>query len=322
MRIHSVTLNPAIDQTVTLDRLVPGEVHRATAVRQNAGGKGVNVASCLADWQLGVAAHGLLGRDNAAPFERLFADKGIDDRFIRVAGSTRVNLKLVDGQGTTDINLNGMTVAEGHIDAVVVALGAAVEAGDLVVLAGSVPPGCRGDIYALLVKRLRSMGCHVLLDTSGAALTHALDADKLPHIIKPNCDELAAWLGRPIMGQTELIETARRLLARGVELVAISMGAQGALFVSAKEAIATRLTLDQVASTVGAGDAMVAGIAAALVESAGLERLARLATAFAGGKLSMAGPNLPARGLVEALAARASVSVLEMADNGHEGRGS
>ncbi|WP_043609768.1 PfkB family carbohydrate kinase, partial [Novosphingobium sp. B-7] len=67
MRVHTLTLNPAIDETITLDRLVPGQVHRARGVRQNAGGKGINVASCLADWRTPVSAHGLLGRDNAAP---------------------------------------------------------------------------------------------------------------------------------------------------------------------------------------------------------------------------------------------------------------
>lgn len=313
MPIHTVTLNPAIDQTVTLDRLIPGEVHRATAVRQNAGGKGVNVASCLADWKLGVVAHGLLGSDNAAPFDQLFAEKAIDDRFIRVVGSTRVNLKLIDRQGTTDINLDGIAVDESRVDMVVATLSAAVEAGDLVILSGSVPPGCRHDIYALLVKRLRSMGCRVLLDTSGLPLTHALRADVLPNVIKPNRDELAAWVGHPFADRAALIDTARRLLDRGVEQVVVSMGAEGALFLSVEGTIATHLALSGVNSTVGAGDAMVAGLAAAFHERADVERLARLATAFAGGKLGMAGPNLPARGAVEALAEEVSVSGLAIA---------
>ncbi|MEP9400485.1 1-phosphofructokinase [Sphingomonas sp. VNH70] len=313
MRIHTVTLNPAIDETVTLDRLVPGEVHRAHAVRQNPGGKGVNVASCLADWNLDVVAHGLLGSDNAAPFDQLFARKAIEDRFIRVVGATRVNLKLVDRTGTTDINLTGIAVDESRVDMVVATLGAAVRPGDLVILSGSVPPGCSHGIYAMLVTRLRDAGCRVLLDTSGIPLERALAADVLPHVIKPNRDELAAWAGHPLTDRAELIGTARRLLDRGVELVVVSMGAEGALFLSAEGTVATRLVLGAVSSTVGAGDAMVAGIAAALHERADPERLARLATAFAGGKLGMAGPNLPERGAVEALAAEVSVSEPEAA---------
>lgn len=313
MRIHTVTFNPAIDHTVTLDHLVPGEVHRARAVRQNAGGKGVNVASCLADWGADVAVHGLLGRDNAAPFDALFAQKRIEDRFIRLDGSTRVNLKLVDAQGTTDINLDGMPVDDGLVEKVASHLFLAARAGDLVVLSGSLPPGCPHDIYSRLVAQLRDRGCRVLLDTSGDPLKHALDADVLPHAIKPNRSELAAWTGKPEMDRDSLIEVAEGLRQRGVELVVISLGEEGALFVSAQGAVCAHLALTGVASTVGAGDAMVAGIAAALAEGLGLERLARLATGFAVGKLGMAGPNLPALGAVRALAEEVSISAMSMA---------
>jgi len=118
MAVFTVTLNPAIDQTVMLDRLVPGEVHRARSVRQDAGGKGINAASCLADWDVPVTVMGLLGGANAAPFDALFAEKSIIDRCQRHGGSTRVNLKLVDVHGTTDINMNGAPATEARIDAV------------------------------------------------------------------------------------------------------------------------------------------------------------------------------------------------------------
>jgi 1-phosphofructokinase len=313
MRVHTVTFNPAIDQTVTLDHLVRGEVHRARAVRQNAGGKGVNVASCLADWAVPAIAHGLLGSDNAAPFDALFARKAIDDRCIRITGSTRVNLKLVDANATTDINFDGITVDDGCVERVIEALCAAVRSGDLVALSGSLPPGCPCDIYAQLVGRLRALGATVLLDTSGLPLKCALDADVLPNIIKPNRDELAGWLGRPVEHRDALTGAMEALLQRGVDLAVVSMGAEGALFLSADGALHARLALDGVTSTVGAGDAMVAGICAAMVEQAGLERLARLATAFAAGKLGMAGPNLPARAAVEALAAETDVTALTVA---------
>lgn len=311
MRVHSLTLNPAIDQTVMLDRLVPGEVHRARSVRQNAGGKGVNVASCLADWGVPVIAHGLLGSDNAAPFDALFEAKAIDNRCVRIAGATRVNLKLVDRDGTTDINLDGIAVDENAVGMVVATLGAAAQPGDLVILSGSVPPGCPFDIYVTLTARLKHKGCRVLLDTSGPPLKSALDADILPDIVKPNWEELCAWTGQADMDQAALMEAAHTLLRRGVGLVVISMGGEGALFMSEQGSVSASLPLEDVASTVGAGDAMVAGIAAGIAENAGLDRLARLSTAFAVGKLGMVGPNLPAPGSVQALAAEVNVAVLE-----------
>lgn len=313
MRIHTVTFNPAIDETIMLDRLIPGEVHRARAVRQNAGGKGVNVASCLADWGADVVVHGLLGSENAAPFAALFAAKGITDRFIRVAGSTRVNLKLVDDAGTTDINLDGMAADDTLVAKVVGQLNLSVRAGDLVALSGSLPPGCPHEVYAAMVAQLRERGCRILLDTSGAPLKHALDAAVLPHVIKPNRSELAAWTGQTAMDRASLLAAGADLCRRGVELVVISMGEEGALFVSAQGALCAHLSLDGVASTVGAGDAMVAGLAAALADGMPLEALARLATGFAVGKLGMTGPNLPELNAVRALAQEVSICAMTMA---------
>ncbi|GAB7551649.1 1-phosphofructokinase [Novosphingobium sp. 11B] len=313
MRILTVTFNPAIDQTVTLDRLVPGEVHRARSVRQNAGGKGVNVASCLADWGEDVSAYGLLGSDNAASFDALFAVKGIEDRFIRIAGTTRVNLKLVDPAGTTDINLDGIAVDPGRAEMVAATICDAAREGDLVVLAGSLPPGCPPDTYAALTARLRAIGCRVVLDTSGLPMKCALESAQPPHVVKPNRDELSQLLARPLPDMVALLEAARTLRDGGVALVVVSMGADGALFVSDEGALTARLAIGEVASTVGAGDAMVAGITAALAEEASLERTARLATAFAVAKLGMAGPNLPALASVHALAEEVIVTPIETA---------
>src|SRR5438477_11391870 len=106
MKIATVTLNPAIDQTVRADGFRPNMVNRAQAMQFDAGGKGVNVASFLADAGYEVTVTGLLGQDNADIFEQLFADKRIDDRFVRIPGRTRIGVKIVDeaGQQTTDIN--------------------------------------------------------------------------------------------------------------------------------------------------------------------------------------------------------------------------
>lgn len=317
MSIVTLTLNPAIDQTVTLDRLVRGEVHRASAVRFNAGGKGVNVASCLADWGSDVVATGLLGADNAASFEALMTAKGIGDRFVRVPGATRTNIKLVDTQETTDINLPGFDADAGAMDAVSRTLSQYAEPGrvpaPLMVLAGSLPGGASADAYAALLAGLVPAGARVLLDASGPAMRAALAGAALPHAIKPNVAELAELVGRPLAGVGDVAAAARDLHRRGIALVVVSMGADGALFLGAQGAVRASLPPVTRGSTVGAGDAMVAGIAAALSEGGDLERIARLATAFAVGKLGLAGPNLPAREEIERLAAQTSVEAMDMA---------
>lgn len=306
-RVVTLTFNPAIDQTVIVAHLVPGEVHHATSERQNAGGKGVNVASCLSDWGIEVSAHGLLGADNAAPFEALFATKAIADGFVRCAGATRTNLKLVDQAGTTDINMDGAPADPEQIDAVIAAVIAEAGPDALVVLAGSVPPGCPPDVYARIIASLGGSGTTTILDTSGEPLRAALEADVLPDVVKPNAHELSEWLGKAVRTPAEIRQAAAQLHERGVKLVAVSLGEEGAFFLSDEGALTAKLAAGEIASTVGAGDAMVAGIAAALAQGGDLKRIARLSTAFAVGKLGLAGPNLPNKHTIEALAAKVAI---------------
>lgn len=304
--VITVTLNPAIDQTITLDALNPGHVHRARAVRSDAGGKGVNVACCLADWGIPVFATGVLGYDNAAPFEALLAKKGIDDRFVWIAGETRTNLKLLDAASieTTDINLPGLAVTPGTLVSVRAVLNGIVTEGCLVVLAGSLPGQLPLETYAHLTVALKARGARVVLDASGPALAAALaaPAHALPHAIKPNRNELEEWAGRPLPTLDAVAAAARSLHEHGVPLVVVSLGPDGALFVSEEGMWHAHPPATEVASTVGAGDALVAGLVAGLHTGLDLPATARLALAFAAGKLTQAGANLPGREAVQAIA--------------------
>jgi 1-phosphofructokinase len=309
MTLLTITLNAAVDQTISLDKLTPGAVHRARDVTYTAGGKGVNVASCLADWGAPVAASGLLGRENATLFEALLKEKGVEDRFVRVDGASRMNVKLVDDHDTTDINLRGFfagSAALAALDRVLDDFSARREQGvpSLAVLAGSLPDGCPDDIYARQVAKLKLAGFRVILDASGPALRAALAAKALPFCVKPNRSELEEWAGEKLDSGGALLAAAQGMLWRGIPLVVVSLGKDGALFISHEGALLARAEAPNIVSTVGAGDAMVAGIAAALAEGASLERVARLSTAFSLGKLGRAGPNLPDRETLEAFAGR------------------
>lgn len=306
--VLSVALNPAIDLTIEVSGLRIGEVNRAQRAQQDAGGKGINVASCLADYGVDVAVTGQLGRDNPALFEALFDDKGIADRCLYIDGSTRVNAKVVDpAKGeTTDINLPGPQQTAAQIDAQIARLKDVLDelAGTVrwVVLSGSLPPGWPADAYATLIRHAHAVGGKVMLDTSGRAFSEALAAS--PDIVKPNRDELAEHLGRPLGSIAEVIGAARGLLAAhpGMRLVAVSMGSEGAVFVSPTDAVVAHPLEVEPISSVGAGDAMVAGIAAAQLAALPIDDCARLATAFAAGKLTRLGPHLPALETVQSLA--------------------
>jgi len=279
--VVTVTPNPAIDWMLTVPAFAVGAVNRVVGERREAGGKGVNVAVALAAFGHRVAATGFLGRDTAAPFEALFARWGIADRFVRLDGATRVDVKLVDpAQGeTTDVNLPGLAVTTEAVEALKEKLRGLALPGRWVVLAGSLPPGVAPTLYRDLVLNQKDAGSRVLLDTSGDALRHALEA--APHVVKPNVHELEALAGRALPTREAVVEAARGLLARGVERVVVSMGAEGALFVAGDEALWARPPQAAVLSTAGAGDAMVAGVVAAERAGLALPDVARWATAFA-----------------------------------------
>ncbi|MCS3804477.1 1-phosphofructokinase [Chromobacterium alkanivorans] len=312
-RVHTVTLNPALDQTIALARLTPGAVNLAQSASSNAGGKGVNVASCLADWGAPVGVCGLLGRNNSEAFEQLFLDKRIADHMLRLPGDTRVNIKLADlsSGDTTDVNLPGIAAGEAQLEQVGAELAARLRPGDIVALCGSLPPGLPADSYLRLCRLLRPLGARLLLDSSGEALSQALDGDAPPHCVKPNRHELELWAGRALPDTAAVLACARGLLQRGVEQVVVSLGADGALFASRDRALLASLPAQQPLSTVGAGDALVAGLAAARLDGLDLEAEARLAVAFAAAKLARVGPHLPPPEQVRAMAAQVRLQSLD-----------
>ncbi|ABF46468.1 MULTISPECIES: 1-phosphofructokinase [Deinococcus] len=308
-RIATLTLNPALDLTVRADGWRQGEVNIGQSLHWDAGGKGVNVAAFLADWGLPVTATGLLGDQNPERFETLFRTKGIRDDFVRVSGATRVGVKLVDGaaQETTDINLPGLAATPEALQALEARLDRLTADHSVFVLAGSLPPGVAPDFYARLIARLRAAGCFVALDTSGAALQAALAADVLPDLVKPNIHELEAALGRPLGSEVEVLEAARELLRRGAGWVAVSQGERGALLVTEEEAVRARPPRVAVKSTVGAGDAMVAGLLSAHLDGLNLMDAARRATAFSLAAITRLGAHLPSQAELEEFARQVAV---------------
>ncbi|MBF5043908.1 1-phosphofructokinase [Aggregicoccus sp. 17bor-14] len=304
----TVTLNAALDHSLECAHFRAGEVNRVSAHWQTPGGKGVNVAAFLSGWVKPVAAAGFLGRDNAAPFEALFRERGIEDRCVRVAGETRANLKVLDRErdAVTDLNLPGVRVGPSEWSALLAQVDALAHRQPLFVLAGSLPEGLPGDAYAQLVRRLRAAGCRVALDASGAPLRHGVR--ERPHLLKPNLRELEELVQRRLPDRAAVLAAARGLVADGVEQVVVSLGAEGALWVEARQALYARPPApERLVSTVGAGDALLAGVLAGLALGEPAAAALRRGTAFAVGTLGCAGPVLPGHAELEALGARVQV---------------
>ena len=316
VRIATVTLNPAIDQTVSIPNFRAGQVNRVAYTRSDAGGKGVNVASVLADYGAGtehpfpVSVTGFLGQENTLLFERLFAEKGIEDRFVRIAGSTRIGIKIVDEprQETTDINFPGEMPTAKDVAALFQIVEELTATCSWFVLSGSIPVGLSPEIYRELVEAIKAKGRAVVLDTSGEGLRRALAA--APTMVKPNVDELRELSGKPLHREEAIVRAAQRLLERGIDCVVVSMGKQGALFVEREEVIIARPPEVVVKSTVGAGDAMVSGLVASKARDDSLADCARLATAFSVDAITRVGSGLSSMDSINAYMAQVAVETV------------
>lgn len=279
-KILTLTTNPALDLTVQLGPLQVGQVNRSEAMLSHAAGKGINVAQVLADLGHTLTVAGFLGVDNQQPFESLFARRGFVDEFVRVPGETRSNIKLAESSGRiTDLNGPGPQVSLQAQQSLATRVEQIAGDFDAVVVAGSLPRGVDAQWLKTLLLRLKAMGLKVALDTSGEALRAGLQAS--PWLIKPNTEELADALDAPIISIAAQAHAAATLRQRGIGHVVISQGSEGVHWFSADVALQALPPKVSVASTVGAGDSLLAGMVHGLLSGHKPEQTLRTATAIA-----------------------------------------
>ncbi|MDQ4070906.1 MAG: 1-phosphofructokinase family hexose kinase, partial [Actinomycetota bacterium] len=247
--VVTVTANPAVDQTVWVPGFRAGEVNRVRRQELSPGGKGVNVAAFLAAFGIETLATGFLGTSNAGLFEDFLDERGIAHRFVPVHGTTRTGVKIVDEDAgtTTDINFPGFEVGPERVTELETVVGSLGGSGRWVVLSGSLPPGAPVDLYARLGWSARVAGMRVAVDTSGPPLSEAVGSSL--DLLKPNREELEELAGRQLGGRESIAGAARDLVDGGIATVVVSLGAEGALFVRADEALFAAAPRVPVAST-------------------------------------------------------------------------
>jgi 1-phosphofructokinase len=260
--IVTLTANPSVDRTLEIPSLDRGEVIRATAARVHPGGKGVNVARALV--ANGIPARAVLpagGRGGDLLLDLLSSD-GVDVVPVHIADAIRENVTVVEPDGTvTKLNAPGPELSPGEIERLIQFTVEASVGADWVALCGALPPGAPDDLYATLVTELHRAGVRVAVDTSGAALVTAIGAR--PDLIKPNEGELAEAIADPIQTLGDVATGARRLLDRGVGQVLVSLGSEGAVSVADSSVLRAWTARVVPRSTVGAGDATLAGFLSA-----------------------------------------------------------
>lgn len=260
--IYTVTLNPSLDYTMRLDGLTAGEVNRSVSEETTAGGKGINVSATLAGLGIRSRALGFVAGFTGRELSLLVGEMGVDADFIELPeGATRINVKLKAGE-ETDINGGGPRVTEQDVERLCERL-AALEGGDTLVLAGSVPKGLSSDAYERILARLSGRGVRAVVDAERDLLLNTLKHK--PFLIKPNLRELGELFGEKPTTLDEIAALARRLREMGAQNVLVSMAGDGALLLDEHGELhfqkALKITL---VNSVGAGDAMVAGFLAAL----------------------------------------------------------
>lgn len=272
--IVTLTPNPSLDRALHLERLEPGEVNRAAATHLHPGGKGINVSRALAAH--GVASRAVLpsGGPDGAQVVALLAAQGVDAHPVPVSGDTRSNITLSESSGaTTKVNAPGPVLTADEQEALLAAVDAELAAGaDAVVAAGSLPAGVDDGFFTRVADLGAARGVPVLLDTSGAPFAAAVRHGGLA-LVKPNDDELAELVGRELVTVGDVLDAAATVRAGGTEAVLVSLGAHGALLVTAAGAWWAGGPALVPVSTVGAGDSTLAGYLAA--DGAPADRLRR-----------------------------------------------
>jgi 1-phosphofructokinase len=313
--IVTVTPNPSIDRTVTLTGpLTRGAVHRVSSVTSEPGGKGVNVARALT--LAGLDAVAVLPAPANDPLISALTASALPFSCVPTEGAVRTNLAITEHDGTTTkLNEPGAPLDSAALDAFTMAVIAAAESASWVVLSGSLPPGVPDHWYAHMAALLAPYPCRVAVDTSDgplAALVDGLDR-AAPDLIKPNAEELAGVLGYSpraleaavAQGDPEpVVDVARQLVDRGVRAVLATLGAAGAVLVDQTGSWMAAPPPVVARSTVGAGDASLAGYLRADVGGAVPPERLQMAVAYGSAAAALPGSALPRPAQIDLTAVR------------------
>ncbi|MBB6173107.1 1-phosphofructokinase [Nocardiopsis mwathae] len=294
--IVTVTPNPSVDHTLEVDGLVRGEVLRVRSTCAQAGGKGVNVSRALRGSGVPTRAVLPVGGGGGAEFTALLGD--LPCRAVPISGETRSNVAITEADGTTTkLNAAGPVLTPAEIEDLLAAVDDELGRGPRwLVASGSLPSGAPTDLYVRIAELADKHAVPLALDTSGTPLTAAARAGSVA-LLKPNLDELAAMIGRPLPTVGAVVGAAREVVARGNQAVLVTLGRHGALLVEATHCWWASGPRVRPRSTVGAGDCALAGYLAAGPDTQ--ERL-RHAVAWGTAAVSLPGTTVPSPDAVAA----------------------
>ena len=302
--IVTVTLNPSMDKTGNLSNYEHGGTNRITNVIRDAAGNGIIASKTLHALERAESvATGFLGGINGERISLILEGMGIRSDFVKIAGDTRTNLKVVEDNGfVTEFNEPGPVVNQSEIEALTEKILGYAGEETVFIISGSIPRGCPDTIYADLITKVKEKGSKVVLDVHGDMMKTSLCAK--PDIVKPSKKEIEDYYDMEFSVSEEgLVDMGKRIIAEhGVGMVAISRGALGCLFITEDKTYMCRAPrVKEIHSTVGAGAAMDAAFALGLQNGCTLEETIRLAMAISVGSVTTKGTKSASKQVVDSL---------------------
>lgn len=294
--IITITLNTSVDIIMKLDIFERGMVSNAISSKYYPAGKGINVSRAVACSDQKTTALGFVGRLESLFFNNL-NNTYLSVRLLEVPGQTRSSVTLIDTRHglIAHIRGNGFLISQENISDLLQNLRSIITSDDVVVIAGSIPPGCTIDNLSSIIQVCSDLGAKVICDVNGKLLKEILPSQ--PYAVKPNLEELVELSGRNFQSEAEIITAAKQLNEYGIELVFVSLGANGAILTKRNvtgywKAISLMNISDYEGEEIGSGDAMVAGISIGITRNNKPEELLRLGVTFGTANLLIEGPGI------------------------------
>jgi 6-phosphofructokinase 2 len=277
--IATVTLNPSLDRTVTVEELVVDETNRWTSLRRDPGGKGINVSRVIHELGGETIAYGFIGGIDGETLKHLLKQHKVPFDFTPIKGEVRSNFIITDSKTRrqTRIDAPGPNISRDELGKLIDKITRIKPKPDFLVFAGSVPPGVPADIYRQLIEEARKSGIKTVLDSDNKWLKEGIRAK--PNVIKPNVHEAEELLEVQLRDEVAIIEAAKALVSKGIEVAAISRGKDGLIVATKEKVLKVTSPQVEVRSTVGAGDSAIAGLVLKLSQGHGIEEASQWAAA-------------------------------------------
>jgi 1-phosphofructokinase family hexose kinase len=260
--VLTLTVNPAIDRTITVDRLVFEDRAYILSRSDAAGGRGINAARVLTNFGANAIAITTSGRQGRK-FEEQLRQDSFGKEIVKIRHNIRINLTITDRQGLS-IKLNevGPIVTQAEQNRILKGVEKHLPASSWLMLCGSLPPGVDAHFYTKLITLARKHKVETLLDTDGDALLHGMEAE--PTVVKPNQSEAERLLNRALITRVQFIEAVQQIKAMGAKSAVLSLGGRGAVAASGEGVLEVVPPQVEAVSPIGSGDAMAAAIVWAL----------------------------------------------------------